>query len=129
MSSEADTAFMYQPTPQTASYNTDILPEAGDELSFRSDAHTMMWNSGLELDLNLEYDLYEIEGLVSNEGLDWFTGAVLQFPCADDQSVAAREGSKVPATNLIKVDLKYILSKDDAHWRESIDLKILFPLV
>jgi hypothetical protein len=36
-----------------------------------------MWHTGLELDLNLEYDIYGIEGLLSNEGLDWFTGAVL----------------------------------------------------
>jgi hypothetical protein len=36
-----------------------------------------MWNTGLELDLNLEYHIYGIERLLSNEGLDWFSGAVL----------------------------------------------------
>jgi hypothetical protein len=62
---------------QTTLYNTAILSETRDELSFQHDAHATMWHTGLELDLNLEYDIYGIEGLLSNEGLDWFTGAVL----------------------------------------------------
>ncbi len=105
---------MYQPTPQKAS-NTDILPEAGDGLSFRPDARTMIWNSGLEPDLNLENNSHGIEGLLSNEGLNEFTGAVLRLPCADDRSVPAPERSEVPVMNTVMAGFRSVFNKDDAH--------------
>jgi Fungal specific transcription factor domain len=77
LSSQAGNGLMEESVSHASSYNTAILPETGDELSFAHDAHPGMWHTGLELDLNLEYDIYGIEGLLSNEGLDWFTGAVL----------------------------------------------------
>jgi hypothetical protein len=77
LSSDTGNGFIEESRFQTTSYNTAILPETGDELSFQHDTHATMWHTGLELDLNLEYDIYGIEGLLSNEGLDWFTGAVL----------------------------------------------------
>jgi hypothetical protein len=38
-----------------------------------------MWNTGLELDLSLDFDICDIEVLLSNEGLVCFTGAVLWY--------------------------------------------------
>jgi Fungal specific transcription factor domain len=77
LSSNITNEFVHQLTPQPESYNGTIFPETGDDVTFHNESHATMWNTGLELDLNLEYDIYGIEGLLSNEGLDWFTGAVL----------------------------------------------------
>ncbi|KAH8893645.1 hypothetical protein GQ53DRAFT_745106 [Thozetella sp. PMI_491] len=46
------------------------------DVFFHSDAEAPS-SSGLGLDLDLESDLYDIEGLLTNEGLDWFTGATI----------------------------------------------------
>lgn len=75
--SDISDGLTHEPRPQSSSYNVGFLPETSDEASFHQDVQAAMWNTGLELDLNLEYDIYGIEGLLSNEGLDWFTGAVL----------------------------------------------------
>lgn len=69
--------FAHNSTSQPPSYDTVNFYEERDPLSSYHDTHAAMWNTGLELDLNLEYDIYGIEGLLSNEGLVWFSGAVL----------------------------------------------------
>lgn len=76
LSSDNTNEFLHSRS-QFVSYTTTNFQDSRDEVSFHHDAPATMWNIGLELDLNLEYDIYGIEGLLSNEGLDWFTGAVL----------------------------------------------------
>jgi hypothetical protein len=69
--------FAHDSTSQPPSYDTVYFNEERDPASAYHDTQAAMWNTGLELDLNLEYDIYGIEGLRSNEGLDWFSGTVL----------------------------------------------------
>ena len=75
--STTSVGFAHNSTSQPPSSDTVNFNEERDPLSSYHDTHAAMWNTGLELDLNLEYDIYGIEGLLSNEGLDWFSGAVL----------------------------------------------------
>jgi hypothetical protein len=69
--------FAHDSTSQPPSYDTVYFNEERDPASAYHDTQAAMWNIGLELDLNLEYDIYGIEGLLSNEVLDWFSGAVI----------------------------------------------------
>lgn len=71
--SDLQPGFMNDPRSQPSSYPTAVLPEN----PFNGEAHATVFNPGMELDLHLDSDYYDIEGLLSSEGLEWFTGAVL----------------------------------------------------
>jgi uncharacterized coiled-coil protein SlyX len=73
VSLDVHTGFMNEPRSQLCLHRTAVLPET----SYNGESHATMFNSGMELDLNLDSDYYDIEGLLSSEGLEWFTGAVL----------------------------------------------------
>jgi hypothetical protein len=56
-------------------YSTTTLPASGDLTSYQDTAHMVsISNSGIELDL--DFDFTDINGLLSDEGLEWFADAV-----------------------------------------------------
>jgi hypothetical protein len=71
--SDIGTGFMNEPRPESPSNLAASLPET----SCNTEAQTMMFNQSIELNLYLDSDYYDIEGLLSTKGSEWFTGAVL----------------------------------------------------
>lgn len=74
LSSENGTHSRHDPRSRS-SHTTALFPEIENADFFQSESHIPAASSfGMELDLELGF--YDIEGLLSGEGLDWFTGAV-----------------------------------------------------
>jgi len=74
--SDHRSGFMHESRTQSFSYSNAICLEARDVGSYHDKDHMAATsNRGMELDL--ESYFYDIEGLLSDEDLDWFTGAVL----------------------------------------------------
>jgi Fungal specific transcription factor domain len=73
--SDNQTNLSHDPRSHSTPYSTTILAGTGDDDSFHGEDQVPTLTLGMELDL--EFDLYDIEGLLSGEGLEWFTEAVL----------------------------------------------------
>jgi hypothetical protein len=69
------TNFTREARSQSFPYSTALLPETRNVAYDGESSMADTLNPGMELDL--ESYFYDIEGLLSDEGLDWFTGAVL----------------------------------------------------